>query len=151
MEAGEEERDARILTARALNLLGGDVKKQRAFNLRHMARKLWVEAHGKLIEGRNAEQRAAQQTRNAEELTKAAAQVKDQADIASTLENEAKEQTNEAQSNAQTASKDKSDAQLLEQRASAGWAAAEKLDPETHRQLAPITAKPPVAERREVK
>ena len=63
MEAGVEERDARILTARALNLLGGDVKKQRAFNLRHIARKLWVEAHGKLIEGRNAEQRAAQQTR----------------------------------------------------------------------------------------
>ena len=150
-EAGAEERDARILTARALNFLGADANKQRAFNMRREARKLSLEAHRKLIEARNAEQRAAQQTRNADELMKTAAQLKDQPAVASTLESEAKEQTAEAQRNAQTASQDKSEGQLLEQRASNGWAAAQKLDPETHLQLAPISRKPPVAEIRQAK
>ena len=150
MEAGAEERDARILTARALSLLGADDKKQKAFNIRHEARKMWAEAHRKLIEARNAEQRAAQQTHNAEELTKAAAQLKDQPTIASTLENEAKEQTAEAQHNTQTTSQDRSDAKNLLQHASAGWAAAEKLDPDG-RPLVPTGANPPVSERRQVK
>ena len=67
------------------------------------------------------------------------------------VEAEAKEQTTEAQRNAQAASQEKSEAQAVEQRASAAWAAAEKLDPETHRQLAPPGSKPPVAEIRHVK
>ena len=151
LEAGAEERDARILAARALNVLKADANKQRAFHMRHEAQKIWREAHRRAIEARNAEQRAAQQTRNAEELMKAAAQVKDQPAIASNLENDAKEQTAEAQRDAQAASEAKSAAQILEQRAVSGWAAAEKLDPETHGQLAPTSTKAPVAEKRQVK
>ncbi len=151
LEAGAEERDARILAARALNVLKADANKQRAFHMRHEAQKIWREAHRRAIEARNAEQRAAQETRNAEELTKAAAQVKDQPTIADNLEKDAKEQTAEAQRDAQAASEAKSAAQILEQRAASGWAAAEKLDPETHGQLAPTSAKAPVAEKRQVK
>jgi hypothetical protein len=150
LDAAAEERDARILTARALNVLKADTNKQRAFHMRHVARELALEGHRKAIEARNAEQRAAQETRNAEELTKAAAELKDQPTIASNLENDAKEQTAEAQRNTQAAAEAKSAAQLLEQRAANGWAAAEKLDPETHAQVAAPT-KAPVAEKRQAK
>ncbi len=151
MEAAAEERDARIFTARALSALGADAQKQKAFNLRLEARKLWTEAHRKAIDARNADGRASQERHNAEELMKAASQVKDQATIAGTLENEAKDQTSQAQTNAQAAARDKSEAQALEQRASAAWAQAEKLDPETHRQLAPPSPKPGLAEQHQVK
>ena len=151
IEAGVEEREAHILAARALNLLRADANKQRAFNLRNEARKLWLDAHGKLIEARNAEQRAAQLTHNADELRKAAAELKDQPTIASTLENEAKAQTTQAQSDAQLASQDKAAAQALEVRVRAAWREAEKLDPETQHQSAPISPKPAVAEPRQVK
>ena len=110
-----------------------------------------LDAHGKLIEARNAEQRAAQLTNNADELKKAAAQLKDQPAIASTLENDAKAQATQAQSDAQIASQDKTAAQVLEERAKAAWMEAEKLDPEMQRQLAPISPKPPVAAARQVK
>jgi uncharacterized phage infection (PIP) family protein YhgE len=151
IEAGVEEREARILAARALKLLGADAKKQRAFNLRNEARKLLLDAHGKVIEGRNAEQRAAQLTHDADELRKTAAQLKDQPTIASTLENEAKAQATQAQSDEQIANQDKAAAQVLEERGKAAWMEAEKLDPETQRQLAPISPKPPVAAPRQVK
>src|SRR5579863_6990827 len=65
MEAGVEERDARILTAQALSLMGADANKQKAFKLRQEARKLWIEDHNMLIAARNDEQKAAQLTRNA--------------------------------------------------------------------------------------
>ena len=135
MEAAAEERDARILTATALSLLKADANRQKAFELRHAAQKLMLQARRKAIEGRNAEHRAAQHTQNADELTKAVAQVKDQASIAGSLQNDAKEQAAEAQSSAQAASQAKSEAQILEKRAVAMWAAADKLDPETKGQL----------------
>jgi len=145
MEAGAEDRDARILTAQALKLLGADANKQKAFRLRQEARKLWLQEHNMLIASRNAEQKAAQQTRNAEELRKSAAELKDQPTIASTLEADAKEQSTEAQSEAQTAASEKFATQSFEERAKTAWAEAEKLDPETHRQVAPANPKPIVA------
>ena len=151
MEASAEERDSRILTAKALKLVGADANKQRAFTVRVEARKLTAEAHNHLIYARNAEQKAAQLTKNAEELRKSAAELKDQPAVASTLENEAKAQAAEAQTELQTASTDKYSAQSLEERAKSAWAEAEKLDPEAQRQVAPATSKPTLVEPRQVK
>jgi hypothetical protein len=137
MEAGAEERDARILTARALQMLKADANKQRAFDLRHAAHVRWLQSHRMMIESRNAEQKAAQESHNASELEKAAAQIKDQPNISATLESDAKAQSAQAQQNAQLASKQKAEAEQLDQRGKADWAEAEKLDPETVRQLAP--------------
>jgi len=72
--------------------------------------------------------------------------LKDQPSIASTLENEAKEDVTQAQNETGTANADKFSAQTLAERAKNAWAAAEKLDPETHRQVAPASPKPVVAE-----
>jgi hypothetical protein len=149
MEAGVQERDARILTAQALKLLGADANKQRAFHLRNEARKLSAEANNMFIGARNSEQRAAQHTRNAEELTKAAAQLKDQPAMAGTLESEAKDQTAKAQSEAQEANQARFGAQSMEDRAKTAFAEAEKLDPDTQHQF--TAAKLRVAEPRPVK
>ena len=149
-EATVEDRDAKILTAQAMKLMGADENKQRAFKIRLEARKLSSEAHQHLIAARNAEQKAAQLNRNAEELKKAAADLKDQPSVASTLEAEAKDDTTKAQSELQTVNTDKYSAQSLEERAKAAWAAAEKLDPETHKQLAQPSAKPQVVQPRQV-
>jgi hypothetical protein len=151
MEASADERDARILGAQALKLLGADANKQKAFKVRQEARKFWIDSQKMLITARNDEQRAAQQTHNAEELRKSVAELKDQPTIASTLEAEANEQSKEAQNSAQTGAQAKLGAQSLEERARAAWAEAEKLDPETHRQVAPASPKPAVAQPRQVK
>jgi hypothetical protein len=151
MEAAAQERDSHILAARALKLMGADADKQKAFNLRNQGHKLALEAHNMLVTARNDEQRAAQLTKNAEELRKAAAELKDQPATAATLENEAKEDETKAQSESQAAGQAKFGAQSLEKSAKDKWAEAEKLDPETHRQLAPTTPRPTVAEPREVK
>jgi hypothetical protein len=142
--AGDNQREARILTARALQLMKADPNKLRAFQLRHEAQMLWGDAHRQLIAGRNAEQRAAQRKRNSDELLKAAAQLKDQPNIAAGLENDAKAQATEAQNLEQAATNDKAEGEAFERRAEAAWAQAEKLDPETTRQLAPKPTKPEV-------
>ena len=149
MEASAEERDSRILAAKAMALLGSDPNKQRAFKLRVEARKLSSQANQHLISARNAEQKAAQLSHNSEELTKAAAQIKDQPAVATTLENEAKEQATEAQNETQAAGSAKLSAQSLEDRAKNFWAEAEKLDPQNH--PAPAASKAVVAEPRQVK
>lgn len=151
MEASAEERDARILSAQALKLSGADENKQHAFKLRVEARKLSSQSHLDLINARNAEQKAAQLSHNAEELRKSAAQLKDQPSVASTLENEAKEQETQAQTESQTANTDKFSAQALEGRAKNAWAAAEKLDPEAQHQAAPASPKPVLVQPRQVK
>jgi len=151
MEAGTEERDARILTARALQMLKADASKQRAFDLRHAAHVRWLQSHRMAIESRNAEQKAAQEDRNANELEKAAAQLKDQPNIAVTLGNDAKAQLEQSQQNMQLANKQKIEAGQLQQRGNADWAEAEKLDPETARQLAPPKPSPTLAAQRQVK
>lgn len=150
-EATVEDRDAKILTAQAMKLMGADANKQRAFKIRVEARKFASDSHQHLIAARNAEQKAAQLSRNAEELNKAAAQLKDQPDVAATLESEAKDDAAKAQTELQTANTDKFSAQGLEERAKAAWAAAEKLDPQTHSQVAPASPKPQLAEPRPVK
>jgi hypothetical protein len=149
-EASVEDRDAKILDAQAMKLMGADANKQRAFKIRLEARKLSSEAHHHLVTARNAEQRAAQLNRNAQELTKAAADLKDQPSVASTLEEEAKDDTAKAQTELQTVNADKYSSQSLEERAKAAWAAAEKLDPETHKQSAPQSPKPQLAQPRQV-
>lgn len=151
MEAGIEERDARILTARALQMLKADANKQRAFKLRHDANIRWLQAHRMAVEARNAEQKSAQESHNAAELQKAAAQIKDQPNIAATLEADAKAQSAQAEQNAQLASKEKAEAQELDQRGKADWGEAEKLDPETHKQLAPPKPPPALAPPHQVK
>ncbi|HZR16157.1 MAG TPA: hypothetical protein VFE51_02415 [Verrucomicrobiae bacterium] len=151
MEAGVQERDAKILTAQAMKLMSADANKQRAFKLRLEARKLWSDSHQHLIMARNAEQRSAQLTRNAEELRKAAEQLKDQPSVASTLENEAREDTTQSQNESQAASSDKFSAQALEARAKNAWAEAEKLDPETLKRVAPSTPTPQLVQPRQVK
>jgi hypothetical protein len=151
MEAGVEDRDARILTAQALKLMGADPNKQKAFRLRQQAHKLWVDDHNMLVAARNDEQKAAQLTHNAEELQKSAAEMKDQPAVAAALEGEAKEASNEAQAAAQAAGQAKFGAQSMDERAKAAWAEAEKLDPETHRQVAPAAPKPVVAAPRQVR
>ena len=151
MEASAEERDARILTAQALTAMGSDPNRERAFKIRIEARKLSQDAHNHLIFARNAEQKAAQLKHNAEELRKSAAGLKDQPSVAATLENEAKEDDAQAETELQTANSDKFSAQAQEERARNAWAQAEKLDPETAKQLAPAAAKPVVAQARQVK
>ena len=151
MEATAEDRDAKILTAQAMKLMGADANKQKAFRLRLESRKLSAESHEHLVWARNAEQKAAQLTRNAEELNKAANQLKDQPAVASTLENEAKTATTQAQTETQTANTDKYSAETLEDRARAAWAEAEKLDPETHKQVAPSSPKPQLVQPRAVR
>lgn len=151
MEAGAEERDARILTARALQMLKADANKQRAFKLRHDANVRFLQAHRMMIESRNAEQKSAQEAHNASELQKAAAQIKDQPNIAATLESDAKAQTEQSQQNGQLASKQKAEAEKLDQLGKGDWAEAEKLDPETHRQLAPPKPAPVLAPPHQVK
>jgi hypothetical protein len=149
-EASVEDRDAKILSAQALKLMGADANKQRAFKIRLEARKLSSEAHHHLVAARNAEQKAAQLNRNAQELTKVAADLKDQPAVASTLEAEAKDDTAKAQTELQTVNTDNYSAQSLEERAKAAWAAAEKLDPETHKQSAPQSPKPQLVQPRQV-
>ncbi len=149
-EASVEDRDAKIYTAQAMKLMGADENKQRAFKIRLQARKFSSEAHQYLVAARNAEQKAAQLNRNAEELTKAAADLKDQPALARTHEAEAKDETAKAQIEMETVSKDKFTAQGTEEQAKKAFAAAEKLDPETTRQVAPAPAKPQLAQPRQV-
>lgn len=151
LEAAAEERDARILVAQALKLTGADANKQKAFHLRTQAHKLAGEASNMFVAARNSEQKAAQETRNAEELNKAVAQLKDQPSVAATLEAEAKDATTKSQADLQTANQAKYGAQSLEDRSKAAWAEAEKLDPETARALAPVNAKANVAQTRQAK
>ena len=150
MEASGEERESRVLTAQALKLMGADANKQRAFKLRQEARRLWVDDHNMLIAARNDEQKAAQLTHNAQELRKSVAELKDQPTIAASLEAEAKQAETDAQNATQLAGQAKFGAQSLEERAKNAWAEAEKLDPETHRLVAPPTAKPVVAQPHQV-
>lgn len=145
-EAVGAEHQARFLQVRAMQLLK-DVNKERAFTMRLSARQDWTEAQRKLVDARNTEVKAVQCGHNAEELAKAAAQVKDQPSIAATLEADARTQAAQAQTLAQAAAVGKVEAQRLDQRAATLWAQAEKLDPETHRQVAP---RPPQVELRAV-
>ena len=139
--AAAADREAQIFNVRALQLLK-DANKERAFSLRLAARKDWADAHRKLVGARNTEVKAAQFRHNAEELLKAAGQVKDQPSIAGALENDARAQTAEAQSLQQTAAAEKAEAEKLDQRAELSWKQAETADPETHRQVAPRPARP---------
>jgi hypothetical protein len=151
MDAGAEERQARILSAQALQLLKADANKQRAFQLRHEARQLWAEGNVKAIEARNDEARIAQQNHNAEELKKAAAQLHDQPTIAATLENDAKAQEAQVQRETQLASTASNEVSQLYHRAAEAWREAEKLDPETHQKVAPQQSKVVVVPKREVR
>lgn len=119
--------------------------------MRIESRRFLNDSHAHLISARNAEQKAAQLTRNAEELRKAAEQLKDQPAVAASLEDEAKEDAAQAQADTQTANTDKYSAKGLEGRAKAAWAAAEKLDPETHKRVAPASPAPVVSQPRQVR
>jgi hypothetical protein len=136
------ERTARIFTARAMQMMKADANRQRSFHLRNQAKEMWLDARNKLIAARNAEQKALQARHDSEELMKAAAQVKDQAGVADSLQNDAKAQASQAQALEQSANTDKAAAEVLDKRAETAWAEAEKLDPATHRALAPKPAKP---------
>jgi hypothetical protein len=149
-EASVDDRDAKILTAQAMKLMGADENKQKAFKIRLEAHKFSSDAHRHLVEARNSEQKAAQLNKNAEELTKAAAGLKDQPAVASTLEAEAKDDTAKAQTEMGLANAAKYSAEGDEDRAKKAFAAAEKLDPETSRQVAPAPAKPQLAQPRQV-
>ncbi len=140
-QAGANQREARILVARALQLLKAGPNRQKAFQLRHDAQVLSAEADAKWISARNTEQKAAQCRHNAEELMKAVQQVKDQANIATSLENDARIQGTEGRRLEMVVNTEKAEAEGLQKRAEAAWAEAEKLDPEAHRQLAPPPAK----------
>lgn len=141
--AEQDQREARILTARALALMHADANKERAFSLRHEANELAADAHSKFIEYRNNVQRVAHYRHAADELTKAASEVKDQAGIAASLQADARAQTAAAQRAEQQAAADRAAAETLERRIVAMRAEAQKLDPETARQLAePAPARP---------
>jgi hypothetical protein len=140
--ASDAQREARVLILRALQVLKADSKRQRSFLLRHEAQQLWATAHRKWVDARNAEQKAAHCRHNSEEMLKAAGQVKDQAALATALENDAKTQTADAQRAEQAASADRTEAENLDKRAASLWAEAERLDPEMHRQLAAKPEKP---------
>jgi len=140
--ASANQREASILTARAMQMMKADANKQRAFQLRSQARELWANAHSKAVEARNDEQKGIQCRHNAEELLHAGNQVKDQAAIAETLRNDAKAQAARATELIQSSTNDKAAVEMLNQRAETCWAEAEKLDPDTTRALAPKPAKP---------
>ncbi len=142
MAASNAERESRVLNLKALQTLKADANQQKAFMLRHEARGLWVTAHRKLVDARNAEEKAAQHKHNAQEMLKAAAELKDQPAVATALENDAKAQTTEAENEAKAATGDKNLAQILDGRAAALWADAEKLAPERPGQLAAKPEKP---------
>jgi len=148
--AGAAEREARILTAQALKIMGADPNRQKAFRLREEARKLWLQSRNMAIAARNDGQKAAQLTHDSEELRKSAAELKDQPTVAASLENEAKELATEAQNATQAAGQAKYGAQSLDDRGKTAWAEAEKLDPELHRQAAPPAPKPVIAQPRQV-
>jgi len=143
LQASADERDARILSARALQMLKADANKQRAYQLRQEARELWLESHQKLVDARNAEQKSEQFLRNVREIQKAGAQVADQPAIAATLQKDAMAQSAAARQYGALSRSAKAEAATLDQRAEAAWAQAQQLDPETHALLA---AKPPKPE-----
>ena len=145
-EAVAAEHEARMLNVQAIHLLR-DANKERAFSLRLSARHSWTEAQRKFVEARNTEVKAAQCKHNAGELFRAANQVKDQASIAGSLENDAKAQAAEGQTLEQAAAVGKAEAERLDQRGDNLWDQAEKLDPDTSRQLMP---RPPRTELRGV-
>ena len=150
LEAAAEERDARILVAQALKLMGADANKQKAFQLRGEARKLNAEATHMLVLSRNSEQKAAQEKKNAVELNKAMLQAMGQPTIVASLEGEVKAQREKAAADQQEADREKYAGQQTEERAKAAWAEAEKLDPSA--QVVPLAeAKSHVAQARTVK
>ena len=151
LEASAEDRQARILSAQAMQLMKADASKQKAFQLRQEARQLAAEANRKEIEARNAEARVAQEKHNAEELEKAAGQIHDQPAVAATLANDAKAQEAQVQHETQVAMAASTDAAQLIRKAAEEWREAEKLDPETHQKVAAPQSKPTVAPKREVK
>lgn len=151
LEASAEDRQARILSAQALQLLKADANKQKAFQLRQEARQQWAEVLRKETEARNEESRAAQHKHNAEELEKASGQLHDQAAVAATLGNDAKAQETLAQHETQLAEAARTEATQFTQRAVGAWREAEKLDPETHQKVAPPQQKPTIAPKREAK
>src|SRR5690348_11032574 len=61
LEASSEDRQARILSAQAMQLMKADANKQKAFQLRQECRQLMAEANRKQIEARNADARVAQE------------------------------------------------------------------------------------------
>src|SRR5579859_2694648 len=70
LEASAEDRQARILSAQAMQLMKADANKQKAFQLRQEARQQWAEVLRKETEARNEDSKAAQHKHNAEELEK---------------------------------------------------------------------------------
>jgi colicin import membrane protein len=140
-QAVTDEQGARMLIARALALSKASKDKEKAFEFRNLANAGFVDANKRWVNARNAELRAAQHKHEAEELAKAAALVKDQPGIAATLEQDAKDQLAQAQQEEQVAATAKAEGAQLTQRAEMHLAQAEKLDPETHRQLAAKPAK----------
>ncbi len=135
------EREGHLLNLRALQLLK-DANKERACFLRFSARKAWTEAYRKFVDARNTELKAAQCKHNAEELLKGAAQLKDQASVAASLQTDASAQAAEAQTLGQAAATEKAEAEKLNQRAAVVWGQAERADPETMRRVAPAPPKP---------
>jgi len=151
LEASAEDRQARILSAQAMQLMKADANKQKAFQLRQEARQQWAEVLRKETEARNEDSKAAQHKHNAEELEKASGQLHDQAAVAATLGNDAKAQETLAQHETQLAESARTEATQLTQRAVGAWREAEKLDPETHQKVAPPQQRPAIAPKREVK
>jgi hypothetical protein len=132
LEAAAEERDARILSAQALKLMGADVNKQKAFQLRGQSRKLTSEAMNMYVMARNSEQKVAQEKKNAIELNKAMVQAMEQPTVVASLEEELRAQRQKAATDQQAAERERTSGQQLEEQAKAVWAEAEKLDPTAH-------------------
>jgi hypothetical protein len=140
--AREEDRQGNVFTARALQLMKADANQQRAFQLRQEARTLWADSHRKAIQARNSDIQAAKSKSNSEALMKAAAEIKDQPNVALSLQNDAKAQAALGQREAQSANADRTEAENLEKRADGEWGEAEKLDPAMQAKLAPKPEKP---------
>lgn len=150
LEAAAEERDARILSAQALKLMGADANKQKAFQLRGQSRKLTAEAMNMYVMARNSEQRAAQERKNAIELNKAMVQAMEQPAVVASLEEEQKAQRQKAATDQQDAERERTSGQQVEEQAKAVWAEAEKLDP-TAQAVPLMNIKSHVAQPRPVK
>jgi hypothetical protein len=136
------ERIAHIEEARAMAVLKADANKQHAFQLRQEARDAWKESSAKSTASRNDEQKAAHFRANADELQKAAVEVKDQPAVADGLTKDANAQLAQAQALEQSAKTEKTQSDSSDKRADSAWAEAERLDPETHKAVAAKPARP---------
>lgn len=140
--ASEAEREAKIFSARALQILKADGNRMRAFQLRNEANNLFGQYHHLEAQARNAEQLADRDRHNASEIIKAVAAVHDQPAVAAALEADGR--TIAAQEKAHLADFQAKHQQAIadDKRANELWAEAERLDPEAARQVAAKPAPP---------